>query len=954
VLCLRVGLFGLRPSAFGLWPALLCLSLVVPAAASAQETINHGSVSGRVTDSSGLVIAEAAVVARHTGTNVSTSVTTDQAGRFRFAYLRIGPYEFTIRAKGFAPATRSLTVTAGSAFELPVSLGVGPIETSVTVTAETTILETARSQISATITEAEVRSLPLNGRNVLDLALLAPGVSPANVGGGTQLFAETSAVPGVGISVGSQRNLSNNFMVDGLSANDDAAGLSGISYGADAVDQFQVVTSGGQAELGRALGGYISVVTRSGTNALRGDAYGFFRDDGLNAENPLLGRTLPMSQSQFGGSIGGPVTQDRTFFFSNVELRRLDQPGLVTITSSTAAVINARLAAVGYRGPGVATGVYTSPIDTTHLLAKMDHHATADDHLSVRYSLYDVASLNSRGAGGTVAPSASSGLDNRDQTIALGNVLVLSPRTVLETRAQWAHSGLEAPPADPIGPAVSIQGVASFGTLSTSPTGRRNTLYQVVNNLSHVAGSHAIRVGVDFLYNDLEITFPRAVRGTYTFPSLANFLTGVYNTSGFTQTFGDTVVTQANPNVGMYGQDEWKAGSRVTLNAGLRFDLQYLETIETDTNNVSPRVGIVWSPLASRRTLIRANAGRFYDRVPLRALANALLSAGNMTDLSQLRQTAVALSPTQAGAPVFPNILMAVVPTVTLANFTTMDRGLQNAYSNQASVELEQEIGPRNAISLGYEYLRGHQLIMQINQNVPTCAPLGNNNGCRPNPAYANNNQYSSVGNSEYNSLHVSFVQRPTPLGSYRVSYTYSKSMNNVGEAFFSSPIDPFDLSKDWGRSDNDQRHRLVVTGAIATPMTPAANMWEHLTHGFQVSGVVQYYSALPFNITTGANTIQGTAARPVVNGAFIPRNAGDASIFSTVSLRLSRTFALGSRARLEGLVEAFNLFNRRNDIARVTVFGTGAYPASPAPNFGQVTVVGEPRSVQIGFRIRY
>ena len=291
---------------------------------------------------------------------------------------------------------------------------------------------------------------------------------------------------------------------------------------------------------------------------------------------------------------------------------------------------------------------------------------------------------------------------------------------------------------------------------------------------------------------------------------------------------------------------------------------------------------------------------------------------------------------------------------MTLVNFTTMDRDLQNAYSNQASVELEQEIGPRNAISVGYERLRGHQLIMQINQNVPTCAASGNNNGCRPNPDYANNNQYSSVGSSEYDALHVSFVQRPTRLGSYRVSYTYSKSMNNVGEAFFSSPIDPFDISKDWGRSDNDQRHRLVVTGAISTPTSPAATLWQHLTHGFQLSGMVQYYSALPFNITTGSNTIQGTAARPQVNGAFISRNAGEGSAFSTTSLRVSRTFALGRRARLEGLVEAFNLFDRRNDVARITVFGTGAYPSSPAANFGQVTVVGEPRSVQLGFRIRY
>jgi hypothetical protein len=696
------------------------------------------------------------------------------------------------------------------------------------------------------------------------------------------------------------------------------------------------------------------VITRSGTNTLRGEAYGFFRDDRFNAENPLLNRKLPMDQSQYGFSGGGPIRRDRTFFFSNVELRRLDQSGLVTIPSETATTINARLASVAYRGPAVVTGVYPGPIDTTHLIGKIDQQVSAADHFTVRYSLYDVASRNSRGAGGTVAPSASAGIDNRDQTVAVGNVVSLSPRIVLETRGQWASSDLEAPPADPIGPSVSISGVATFGTLSTSPTGRRNTLYQVVNNLSLVAGAHALRVGVDVLHNDLSITFPRAIRGTYAFSSLATFLSGAYNNSGFTQTFGDTVVEQTNPNVGLYVQDEWRAGSRVTLNGGLRYDLQFLETIDTDTNNISPRLGAVWSPLASRRTLVRGSVGRFYDRVPLRALANALLSAGNTTDLAELRQIAVRLSPTQAGAPVFPNILSAVVPTVTLVDFTTMDRRLQNAYSDQASVELEQEIGPRNAISVGYEHLRGRQLIMQINQNVPTCAASGNNNGCRPNPAYANNNQYSSAGRSEYNAIHLSFVQRPIRLGSYRVSYTYSKSMNNVGEAFFSSPIDPFDLSKDWARSDNDQRHRLVVTGTLATPATPATSLWEHLSHGFQVSGAVQYYSALPFNITTGTNTIQGTGARPTVDGVFISRNAGVGSPFSTVSLRVNRSFAIGRRARLEGLIEAFNLFNRRNDIARITVFGSGAYPTNPAANFGQVTVVGEPRSVQLGFRFRY
>lgn len=922
--------------------------------AAAQEAVNYASVSGRVTDASGGVIVAADVIALQTETNVVSTTVTDREGRFRFPYLRAGSYEFTVRAKGFAIARRRLTLTVGAAFDLPISVAVAPVDSEITVTADSTLLEAARSQIAGTVSATEVERLPLNGRNVLDVALLIPGVTPTNVGGGTQLFPETSAVPGVGLSIGSQRNLSNNYMVDGLSANDDAAALSGISYSVDAVDQLQVVTSSGQAELGRALAGHINIATRSGTNQWRADGSAYFRDDRFDAVNALSGTKLPLHQNQYGVNAGGPMTRDRRFLFSSFEQRRLDQSGLVRIPAEVVDVINGRLSQLGYPGPAVSTGVYSSPIDTTHFLVKTDHHVSAADHFTVRYSLYGANSANARGAGGTNTPSASAGLDNLDQTIAVGNVLTLSPRTVLETRAQFAYSDLKALPADPVGPAVSIAGMAAFGTLSTSPTGRINRLVQIVNNLSHQAGGHALRAGVDVLYNDLDITFPRSVRGSYAFSSLASFLAGVYNNNGFTQTFGDTAVSQTNPNVGVYVQDEWRVSTRVTVNAGIRYDLQFLQTIDTDTNNVSPRFGVVWSPFQSRQTVIRAGGGRFYDRLPLRALANALLSAGNTTDLTKLRQLNVSLSPAQQGAPAFPNILDQIVPSTTLVNLTTLDPDIQNAYSNQASIELEQQIGTRSTISVGYERLRGHHLIMQINQNVPACAVVGANNGCRPNPSYANNNQYSSVGSSEYDGVHVSFVQRPAQWGSYRVSYVLSKSMNNLGEAFFSSPIDPFDLSKDWGRSDDDQRHRLVATGTINSPSTPASTLWERLSHGFQVTGMLQYYSALPYNITTGTNTIQGTPARPVVDGAFIERNAGEGSDFSTVSLRVSRAFRLGGRAQMDGLVEAFNLLNSRNDLARITVFGTGAYPASPALNFGQVTVVGDPRSIQFGLRFRY
>ncbi len=934
--------------------ALLAMCAVAWAGiAGAQETINYASVGGRVVDPQSAVVPGAQVTARQTETNQTRDAVTDAEGRFRFPYLRVGPYEITVRQQGFADATRALTLTIGAAFDLPIQLTIGAVDTSITVTGQATVLEAARSQIAGTVTQEEVKNLPLNGRNFLDLALLVPGVSPTNVGG-TQLFAETSAVPGVGISIGSQRNFSNSFIVDGLSANDDAAGLSGIPFGVDAVEQLQVVTSGGQAELGRALAGYVSVVTKSGTNVSRGDLYGYFRDHRFNAANALSGTKLPMSQKQYGGSLGGPIRANRTFYFVNFEQRKLDQTGLTTILDPSVGIINARLAAVGYPGSPISTGVYPNPVDTSHLLGKVDHQFNGTDQFSVRYSLYDVTSSNSRGAGALNAPTASAGLDNDDHAVAVGNTLTLSDRMVNETRAQFTHGDLKAPPTDPIGPAVSVAGVASFGTSSGSPTGRLNKMYQVVDNLSRQAGPHALRAGVDFLYNDDTVTYPRSIRGAYTFSSLPNFLTGVYNNSGFTQTFGTTVISQGNPNLGIYAQDEWKVSGGLTLNVGLRYDLQFLETINTDTNNISPRLGFAWSPLESRRTVVRGGAGLFYDRVPLRAMANALLSAGNTTDLNNLRQISVSLSPTQTGAPVFPNILSAAVPLVTLVNLTTMDRDIQNAYSRQASVEVEQQIGARSTVSVGYQYLRGLHLIISVNQNVPSCVAAGTNNGCRPDPTYANNSQYSSEADSHYHGLHVSFVQRPTQWGSYRVSYSLSKSMNNVGENFFSSPIDPFDLSKDWGRSDDDQRHRLVINGSANSSMEPADTALDLLTHGFQVSSMLQFYSSLPFNITSGVTTVQGTAGRPVVNAEFIERNAGVGSDFFSISARVSRSFRVGGSAQIEGLVEAFNLTNRRNNLTRNTNFGSGAYPTSPSATFNQITAVGDPRTIQFALRLRF
>jgi hypothetical protein len=935
------------------------LSFILAAAAAvpfamAQENVNFASIGGRVTDPSGAVIAGAEVSTRHGDTNLKCLTTTDREGRFRVPYLKVGDYELKVRHLGFSDFVRKITLNVGAAVDVAVQLEVLTAESSVNVTTELAVLEGARSQMAGAVSQAEVNSIPSNGRNFLDLALLVPGVSPTNTGS-NQLFAETSAVPGQGLSVGSQRNFSNNFIVDGLSANDDNAGLSGIFYGLDVVNEFQVVTSGGQAELGRALGGYVNMVTKSGTNMLRGDLYGYFRNQRFNAANPLSNAKLPSTQAQTGASLGGPIRHDRTFFFANFEERALNQSGLITIAPANVSAINARLAAIGYPGSPISTGLYSNPVHNQNVLGKIDHQFSSGDLFTVRYSFYNVDSLNSRGAGGLNAATASAGLNNTDQTVAISNVATFSSSTVNETRAQFARSSLAALPSDPLGPAVSISGVASFGTLSGSPTGRLNNLYQVVDNLTHQTGGHALRAGVDFLFNDSTITYPRSIRGSYSFSSLANFLSGTYNNSGFTQTFGNTVVAQTNPNIGLYAQDEWKVNERLTLNLGVRYDLQYLTGIATDTNNVAPRAGFAWTPFASRRTVVRGSFGLFYDRVPLRALANAILSSNNTTAITPQSQLSVSLSPTQTGAPVFPNILPSdALPVGVLVNFSTMDRHIQNAYSEQGSFEIEHQLTDKSTLSAGYQHLRGLHLIMSINQNVPTCLAAGTNNGCRPDPTFANNSQYSSLADSHYDGLHVSFTQRPLRWGSYRVSYTWSKSLDNVGEFFFSGPIDNGNIWRDYGRSDDDQRHRLVFDGTLHTSMSGARTIWARMSHGFQLSGMMQYYSALPLNIVSGVNTIQGTAGRPTVNGAFIGRNVGIGNDFFSVNSRLSRTFALGERLHVEAMAEAFNLLNHRNNLTLNNNFGAGAYPANPSPTFRQVTAVNDPRSMQLALRIRF
>jgi hypothetical protein len=927
---------------------LLCLSNLPSAAA--QQAVTSATLGGRVEDERGAAVSNASVVAVNLDTERQETTTSDEAGRYRFPYLPVGNYQLTAARAGFATARRRLTLTVGQALDAPLRLSVAEVAESVSVSeSDVPIVETVRTQIADTILSRDTDTLPLNGRNYLDLALLVPGVSRTNTGA-NQRFAETSAVPGTGLSVAGQRNLNNTYILDGLSANDDAADLAGTFYSQEVVREFQVVTSGGMTEFGRASGGVVNIITQSGANNFHGRLYGFARNQRFDARNPLAARRDPLTQAQYGATLGGPVRRNRTFFFANFEQTRRNDAGVITITPANAAAVNARLDATNYAGARLSTGIFPGGLDSTNLFGRLDHELSNAQRFTARYSLYRIESTNARNVGGLNAVSRGSALDNRDQNVAVSHVATLPAGALNEARFQFTRGRLAAPVNDETAPAVNIAGVASFGTATFSPLARALDVFEATDAFTVQRGAHTVKAGGQFLLNRVDVLFPGALAGVYTFSSLANFQAGRYIT--YQQAFGAPSQFQSNPNLGLFVQDEWRATRSLTVNAGLRYDAQFLPApIETDADNFAPRLGLAYAPGDSRRTVLRASVGLYFDRLPLRATSNALQRDG-------VRYRVAVLSFGQAGAPAFPSTLGAF-PAGLVTAVTTIDPRIENSYSQQASLQLERELAHDTSVAVGYLHLRGRHLILSRNVNVPTltaaeAAARGIANLGRPDPRFANVSRFESSGESVYDALTVSLNRRAARRGvSLRLAYTLSKAIDTAGNFFFSTPQDNSNLRDERGLSDNDQRHRLTLSGSLEAPpsttTTDGASLWRRAAAGFQLSYIFTYASALPFNIQTGADRNNDTNANDRPFG--IGRNTGRGFDFASLDLRLSRRFRVTERVRLEALAEGFNVLNRANLQLPNNTFGTGQ---TPRAGFGTPNAAADPRQLQFGLRLNF
>jgi len=348
------------------------------------------------------------------------------------------------------------------------------------------------------------------------------------------------------------------------------------------------------------------------------------------------------------------------------------------------------------------------------------------------------------------------------------------------------------------------------------------------------------------------------------------------------------------------------------LNLGIRYDVQMLDTIATDTNNVSPRFGFAWSPASTQRTVVRGGAGLFFDRIPLRAVANALQRNG-------VKYRVVQVGPTFPGAPAFPNVF-AAPPSNVLTNITTIDRDISHSHTVQAALQYERQLDARTSASIGAEHLRGRGIIMQRNINLD-----------RHDPRFNIINQYQSIGDSWYDAATLGVTRRPSARSSFRLSYTFSKALDTSGNFFFSAPQNANDVAAERGRSDNDQRHRLTISGSL----TPG---------NWLLSAIYAYTSALPFNIQL-PNDRNGDGTfndRPEGAG----RNTGRGFDFASLDLRAARRFALAHGASLEASIDVFNALDRANYQAPNNVI--------TSPAFGRPTAAADPRQIQLGVRIAY
>jgi len=629
-----------------------------------QTSLIGGALTGTVTDATGGAIPGARVVARDTATNRQRETATGADGTYRLAELPAGAYEISVNAPGFAPYRHTGAIIAlGATARLDIVLQSAGVTTQVTVSAQPSAIDPAQTSVATSVDTERIEELPVESRNYLNFALLAPGVSASATQPGKQAPA---ALPDSGFTFGGLRARSNNVTIDGLDNNDEYLGASRTELSLETVQEFQVVNAGLSAETGGASGGSINVITRAGANALHGDAFLFVENGALNARSPLEAESMPpmLHKYRAGVALGGPVVKDRTFYYAAFEQehnRSLEDSDLAP------ALVNAVNRILGRRA--VSDGFFPASRAETEASAKLNHELTPRNSLMVRYAFTDNReSGDAFGNLGWTDFGARGSSYTKDNALAGALTTVFDPQSVGDLRLQFADRRAVLRSNDAIDPGVDIAGLIEFGR-PWEGNGRRTEQHeQAAYTYSHAQGHHLLKGGATYHRVALDAAMADGFGGLYIYPSLDAFAAGRFNE--FLRLSGDPAKSFAVASAGAFVEDHWTATSRLTIDLGLRYDFERLPGgLHQDTRNFSPRLGLAYQVAPS--WVVRAGYGIFYDRYLLAALNR---------------------------------VLMHTTPQY------TADPRMDTPYSQQASVAVEHQLARDLTATVSYLNVRGLKL----------------------------------------------------------------------------------------------------------------------------------------------------------------------------------------------------------------------------------------------------
>ena len=905
---------------------------------------HDGSIAGFVTDESKGALPGATVTVKDVDTSQSRVVTTDEQGRYRVDALIPGKYAVTVELSGFRTAQyEDVALSVGEAAVLNVQMQIGGMTERVVVTGDATMAATRQSSMTALVDQRQIRELPLNGRDFTQLTLLQLGVtsSPSTAqavdrGMGTQ------------VSVAGARPNQISFQVDGADVNTQGNGAPGSAaggmLGVDTVREFQVLVNNYSAEYGRSTGGIVVAVTRSGTNTLSGSAFEFARNSTFDSRTYFDDPSEdipPLSRNQFGGTLGGPIVRDKTFFFASYEGLRQTQ-GLTTIANvpSTATRTRADLspATAPYlllfpepNGPQTgATGQYIQQVvDPTRenlVVGKVDHNFSSGKTVSVKYS-FDKAQVDQ----GQPLPDWTAETRTRSQsTVGEYNWIIsgglLNSAKVAYNQAYESTASLENRefpsslyfiPDTRVG-TINVSGLSSFGPDTQSPTFVNLKSLQIIDNLTWTRGSHTVKAGFSDTHymNDQDSSFDFG--GLYTFTSVDNF---VLNRPGTFegQAPGSTTARRWRQDlIGLYVQDDWSTTRNLTLNGGVRYefitqpheldgrssalpDLQSTNFVtggdlfqNPSLKNVAPRGGFAWNVTGDGRNVIHGGAGMFYEPI----LSNIYRAYGNRTPPFYN-----SINPSN---PPFPT-----PPTAggsSLLRLDLVDYYLKNPYRVQYNVSFQRDVWGHTTATVGYIGARGYNQMRNIeyNQAVPVINADGSlffpAGSTRRNPGFNSMRLRTSDGHSWYNGFVAGANRRFANNISAQASYTFGKSMDDgsqaVGSGDFSNSFQPpygAIPSINKGLSDFDIRHNFTANATWELPFGEKTSGVKHgLLAGWQLSGIFTAHSGVPFTPVLGfdraralprsggagqwPDLVAGCSSNPVLGG---PNEYFDVNCFS-------------------------------------------------------------------------